>query len=85
MTELGETIRETRRLKGLNRGQLAERAQALPGAPEITELQVQALERGRGVIKLYDRKEPLPWVLRALGLGGAVVLRALGLGGKEAA
>jgi transcriptional regulator with XRE-family HTH domain len=85
MSQLSSTIRRARKAAGLSQPQLAEKASALPGAPEISIKRVAAIERGRLTIRLDDPEEALPWLLRALRLGGEPVLRALGLGGKEAA
>lgn len=89
MSIIGKAIRRARRAKesgrGWSQGHLAEVAQGLPGAPPITELQVAALERGRATVRLEDEGEPLPWILKALGVPGSVVLRAMGMGDGRAA
>lgn len=78
MNEIGDAIRSARIGRGWSQQGLAERASALPGAPEISLEAVGALERGRPTIRLH-REEPLRWVFRALGLDGEVVLDALGM------
>jgi transcriptional regulator with XRE-family HTH domain len=79
MSTIGAAIKQARRAKNWSCGKLADRAGDLPGAPSISELQVRALERGRNTFRIDDKSEPLPWVLRALGLGVEVVAKSLGL------
>jgi len=79
MSTIGTAIRQARKARKWSYVRLAGEAGALPGAPPITELQVRNLERGRNTFKIDDPDEPLPWVLRALGLGLDIVGRGLGL------
>lgn len=81
MSSIGAAIRQARKAKKLTCIKLAEKAGALPGAPDITELQIRNLEKGRNTFRIDDPEEPLPWVLRALGLGMEVVGRGLGFRG----
>lgn len=80
MTSLGFTIRARREERGWSLEDLAEEASRIAGAPEISPEAVGYLERARQSFRIDDPREPLPYVLRALGLEtGEVVLRALGL------
>lgn len=82
---IGQAVRQARRKRRWNCGRLAQEAAGFPGAPDITERQVENLERARNTFTVDDPEEPLPWVLRALGLGVEVVAAGLGLGIDRAA
>ena len=51
----------------------------LPIDYEIDDKTVNSVERSRNTFKTDDPKEPLPYILKALGISGEVVLRAVGL------
>lgn len=78
MSQVGDAIKAARKERGWSRARLAEEASALPGAPDISDLQVFELERGRSTVRLDDPTEPTPFVLRVLGVGAGVLLKAIG-------
>lgn len=67
---LGQRIERARLDKGWSRARLAEEASALPGAPDVTADQIRTAESGRRSLRLNElgRPEPLPYILKALGL-----------------
>lgn len=79
MTEVGKLIRKERLRQGLRQGELAQRAQELPEAPEITDWHVGQVERVRTTFRFDDPDDPLRWCIRALSIPGDRVLRAMGL------
>lgn len=79
MSSVGTAIRNARKARHWSAGKLADRASQLPGAPSISELQVRALEKGRNTFKVDDPAEPLPWVMKALGMSIEAVAVGLGL------
>jgi transcriptional regulator with XRE-family HTH domain len=79
-TSLGQAIRARRRNLGWSQEQLAEEASRLKDAPKIDVATVGYVERARTTVRLDDPLEPLPWMLKALGMeDGKAVLVALGL------
>jgi len=78
MSRIGDEVQRARRSRGWSREKLAEVASRLPGAPEIDHKTVEYLERTRTTFR-FDTSEPLPWLMKALGMKGEVVLQALGL------
>jgi transcriptional regulator with XRE-family HTH domain len=79
MSTIGAAVRQARKGRRWSCGKLAEKAGELSGAPEISELQIRALEKGRNTFRIDDPNEPLPWVLRALDLGVEVIAKGLGM------
>lgn len=79
MSIVGNAIRQARRGKQWSQDRLAAEAAKLPKAPRITRDIVQSYEWGRPIVRLEDADEPLPFLLKALGLNGEPILRALGM------
>ncbi len=87
MPTIADEVLAAKRTKGYTYQQIADIASGLArkaGVERDEDListgQVISICGERKSIKLDDPHEPLPYVLRALGLGGDVVLRALGMG-----
>jgi transcriptional regulator with XRE-family HTH domain len=78
MAEISRAVRAAREARNWSQERLAREASKLPGAPTISMEQVAALECGRGSVR-FNRREPLPYIFKTLGLSGEVVLRDLGL------
>ncbi len=81
---LGFRIRQAREARGWNRDQLAEKANALrevacPDAEPLTAWMIRDVETRRMLLKLNDPRDPMPYVLRAVGLGLRELGEAVGL------
>lgn len=80
MNTLGGEIRRALRAKGWTYADLAREAAAVPGAPRLSQDQMRQICTSRVAFRVDDETEPLPFVMRALGLGPEVLIRAFGLG-----
>lgn len=86
MPTLGDEVKAAKRRAGLSYQQIADIASGLARKAgvdreePVTMAQVVAICGERKAFKLDDPDEPLPYVLKALGLSGDVVLRGLGMG-----
>lgn len=80
---LGKAIQKARRSKTppWSLARLAREARKLaPPEVELNEHTVDRIEKARTTIRIDgDAREPIPYVLRALGLSGRVILETLGL------
>lgn len=85
MTPLGKLIHDRRKARGWGLGKTAERAQELPGAPDIGAHDVRRWERTRVVMGLEQNNDKLPWILAVLEISAQEVCAALGLDRGKAA
>ncbi len=84
-TSLGRAIWEARARRGWNSMRLASEATAVAARLEPSlgiifgYQQIHRLERFRATIAIDDPRDPLRYVMRALGLGPDVLAKAVGL------